>query len=219
MPPLREASCCIRHVMSSVVLVQLLLLAAAGVGSAAASNEATVTTAGYDGEPTEMYICYLCVDRDVMLIRRCPIYWDECHLVCYAPHATAAAAAVSAADAPSPSLPGIPGEKLHEDDYYDDPCYVMKLYQNGSYVIVTTLNCRAAARCGLSCGGGDAADDDGRALAAHGATPAAPQGVPLPPPHFTNFQRCGSQSQQTTRKRNMALAPTTRKSYSASSRP
>ncbi|KAG8042996.1 hypothetical protein GUJ93_ZPchr1151g22264 [Zizania palustris] len=24
----------------------------------------------------------------------------------------------------------------------------MKLYQNGSYVIVTTLNCRAAARCG-----------------------------------------------------------------------
>ncbi|KAG8042995.1 hypothetical protein GUJ93_ZPchr1151g22265 [Zizania palustris] len=49
---------------------------------------------GYDGEPTEMYICYLCVDRDVMLIRRCPIYWDECHLVCYAPHSTAAAAAV-----------------------------------------------------------------------------------------------------------------------------
>ncbi|KAL5214653.1 hypothetical protein ABZP36_003805 [Zizania latifolia] len=217
MPPLREASCCIRHVMTSVVLVQLLLLAAAG--STAASNDATVTAAGDDGEPTEMYICYLCVGRDVMLIRRCPIYWDECHLVCYAPHATAAAAAVSGADidAPSPSRPGIPGEKLHEDDYYDDQCYVMKLYQNGSYVIVTTLNCRAAARCGLSCGGGDGADD-GRALAVHGATPAAPQGVlPLLPSHFTNFQRCGSQ--QTTRKRNMSRAPTTRSSYSASSRP
>lgn len=82
----------------------------------------------------------------------------------------------------------------------------MKLYENGSYVIVTTLGCSQTASCLLSCGGGDLAADGEEALAA--AHPAGAVGVSppvrataprgMPPPRVADFQRCGSQAMTAT---------------------
>lgn len=143
----------------------LLLLAAAAVsttggdGNTAPGNATATATTG--GDDTEMYICYLCTGRNPILIRRCPIYWDYCHLNCFddAPSTAAAADDVAAVPVASPAAParrvgGVPRETLE-----DEECYVMKLYENGSYVIVTTLGCSQTASCLLSCGGGDLAAD------------------------------------------------------------
>lgn len=143
-------------------------------------------------DDTERYICYLCTGRNPLLIRYCPIYWDECHLVCYADDAPAATAAAIPA-APLPAASANPSG-VHDDD----ECYVMKLYRNGSYTIVTRLGCARIATCLLSCGGGDMADSDRKALqgtatktAAPTATTAAVQGSLTP--LLADFQRCGTQ--------------------------
>uniref|UniRef100_A0A0E0NS52 Uncharacterized protein n=1 Tax=Oryza rufipogon TaxID=4529 RepID=A0A0E0NS52_ORYRU len=162
----------------------LLLLAAAAVsttggdGNTAPGNATATATTG--GDDTEMYICYLCTGRNPILIRRCPIYWDYCHLNCFddAPSTAAAADDVAAVPVASPAAParrvgGVPRETLE-----DEECYVMKLYENGSYVIVTTLGCSQTASCLLSCGGGDLAADGEEALAA--AHPAGAVGVSPP---------------------------------------
>lgn len=59
------------------------------------------------GDDTEMYICYLCTGRNPILIRRCPIYWDYCHLNCFddAPSTAAAADDVAAVPVASPAAP------------------------------------------------------------------------------------------------------------------
>lgn len=157
----------------------LLLLAAAAVsttggdGNTAPGNATATATTG--GDDTEMYICYLCTGRNPILIRRCPIYWDYCHLNCFddAPSTAAAADDVAAVPVASPAparrVGGVPRETLE-----DGECYVMKLYENGSYVIVTTLGCSQTASCLLSCGGGDLAADGEEALAAaHRPAPSA----------------------------------------------
>ncbi|XP_052148137.1 uncharacterized protein LOC127766984 [Oryza glaberrima] len=190
----------------------LLLLAAAAVsttggdGNTAPGNATATATTG--GDDTEMYICYLCTGRNPILIRRCPIYWDYCHLNCFddAPSTAAAADDVAAVPVASPAAParrvgGVPRETLE-----DEECYVMKLYENGSYVIVTTLGCSQTASCLLSCGGGDLAADGEEALAA--AHPAGAVGVSppvrataprgMPPPRVADFQRCGSQAMTAT---------------------
>ncbi|KAL5218716.1 hypothetical protein ABZP36_019400 [Zizania latifolia] len=186
-------------------LVVILLAATAGVsatsggdGNAVASNATAMT--GGSGD-TEMYICYLCTGRNPMMIRYCPIYWDYCHLVCYDASATSAAAVAPVAPAaPAPAAAaGVPRESI-----VDEECYVMKLYENGSYVIVTRLGCSRTATCQLSCGGGDAAIEREELLqaldAASPVTPTAPQGVlPVPPPRVADFERCGTQPVRTAR--------------------
>ncbi|KAJ1298075.1 hypothetical protein BS78_01G425700 [Paspalum vaginatum] len=172
-------------------LLALLLGAAAGdgdVNTAAMFTNATATS--HAAGNTEIYICYLCAGRNALLIRYCPIYWDECHLVCYA-DASAAAAAIPAAPAPASVSPSL-GSAHHRPSasasgVQDEECYVMKLYWNGSYTIVNRLGCAQIARCLLSCGGGDMADR--KALGT--ATTRAIQGSF--PPQVADFQRCGTQ--------------------------
>ena len=138
---------------------------------------------------TEIYACYLCTGRDPLLIRYCPIYWDECHLVCYADDASAAAAAaIPAAAAALPSLGSGDASKVG-----DKECYVMKLYQNGNYTIVNILSCAQIARCALSCGDGDISNR--KALGASTAVPATTAAIQgsFPPPRVADFQRCGTQ--------------------------
>ncbi|XP_062209177.1 uncharacterized protein LOC133910956 [Phragmites australis] len=181
--------------LSAASILHALLLLLGATASAAASVSAgdgyvNTTAASATATPlddTEIYICYLCTGRNPLLIRYCPIYWDECHLVCYAYDAPAATA-IPAAPVPVPSRgsPTLRGA-------YGDGCYVMKLYWNGTYVIVARQDCSQVARCLLSCGGGDAID--WKALGAASTGPAAAtaaQGV-LPRPRVADFQRCGTQ--------------------------
>uniref|UniRef100_A0A0D9VRN4 Uncharacterized protein n=1 Tax=Leersia perrieri TaxID=77586 RepID=A0A0D9VRN4_9ORYZ len=157
------------------------------------NGTATATTTTGGNGPTEMYICYLCTGRNPMLIRRCPIYWDFCHLVCYAPATTAGARAVAAVPvaAPPRRVGGVP-----QDVVNDEECYVMKLYENGSYVIVTTLGCSQVATCLLSCGGGDLTAEEaalGAAAVSPPVTATASHGMlPMSSPRVgdPDFQRC-----------------------------
>lgn len=175
-------------------LLALLLGATASVPPGDGDVNPSMFTNGTGTSPnaddTERYICYLCTGRNPLLIRYCPIYWDECHLVCYDDDAASAAVTAAIPAASVPTTSANPGGVL------DDECYVMKLYRNGSYAIVTRLGCAGIARCLLSCGGGDmAADSDRKALgtatSAVPATTAAVQGS-LTPRH-ADFQRCGTQ--------------------------
>ena len=150
-------------------------------------------------DDTERYICYLCTGRNPLLIRYCPIYWDECHLVCYDEYdAYADTAAIPAAPAPARAALRSSSAAANPSGVHDDDeCYVMKLYRNGSYAIVTRLGCARIATCLLSCGGGDMADSDRKAMgtattAAPAPTAAAVQGS-LTPPRPADFQRCGTQ--------------------------
>ncbi|TVU47806.1 hypothetical protein EJB05_07415, partial [Eragrostis curvula] len=170
--PLSAAS--VLHATSLALLLLLLLHGATANGdvSTPTATNAMVTPGG----DTDRYICYLCAGRNPMLMRYCPIYWDECHLVCYDPVATSAAALPSPVSADPRAV------------YGNNECYVMKLYSNGSYVIVDRLDCSGVAWCLLTCGGGDL-DDDRKALGA--MTPVRPpalRGV-LP----DDFERCGTQ--------------------------
>ena len=151
-------------------------------------------------DDTESYICYcyLCTGRNPLLIRYCPIYWDECHLVCYDEYdAYADTAAIPAAPTPAPAALRSSAAAANPSGVHDDDeCYVMKLYRNGSYAIVTRLGCARIATCLLSCGGGDMADSDRKALgtattAAAQTTTAAVQGSLTP--RLADFQRCGTQ--------------------------
>ncbi|KAL6596016.1 hypothetical protein ACP70R_047380 [Stipagrostis hirtigluma subsp. patula] len=175
----------------------LLLLLIGATASAAAHGDMSTAPGNTTVAPrgnTEMYICYLCVLRNPLLIRYCPIYWDECHLICFRSAAATAATATAIAAAPGPAPPAgsaVPREEVNGGD----DCYVMKLYQNGSYVIVSHQDCSGVARCLLTCGGGDLAADR-KALAGAAATgpttTTAVQGF-LPQQHVADFQRCGTQ--------------------------
>ncbi|WVZ56134.1 hypothetical protein U9M48_006708 [Paspalum notatum var. saurae] len=186
--PLSAASAL--HAFLLALLLGVMASAAAddgvGVGDV---NTTMFTNATASAGNTEIYICYLCAGRNPLLIRYCPIYWDECHLVCYADASSAATAAIPAAPTPAPLPPSLATAHRHPSasGVQDEECYVMKLYWNGSYTIVSRRGCAQIARCLLSCGGGDMADR--KALGT--ATTRAIQGSF--PPQVADFQRCGSQ--------------------------
>ncbi|KAL6867441.1 hypothetical protein ACP4OV_015465 [Aristida adscensionis] len=192
MPPLPSAR--VLHASSLVVVLFLL----AGAAASGAAHGGAMSAAGANAtvaprDDTEIYICYLCVLRHPLLIRYCPIYWDECHLVCFRDAAdTAGSTAIAAAAAPAPAPAVLP----RDDEGSGDECYVMKLYRNSSYVIVSIQDCREVDRCLLTCGGGDLADRGEALPGAAGTVPvptaAAAAGV-LPQPRLEDFQRCGSQ--------------------------
>ncbi|CAN6295849.1 unnamed protein product [Urochloa humidicola] len=175
-------------------LLILLVGAAAAASVPAGDGDVNATMLINNGAATsplddrEMYICYLCTGRNPLLIRYCPIYWDECHLVCYDNDASAAAA-IPAAAAAAP-VPPSPGSVNPADGMGGEECYVMKLYGNGNYTIVSMQDCSQVANCHLSCGGGDMADRNAALRGA--ATTAAIQGK-FPPPQVADFQRCGTQ--------------------------
>lgn len=154
-------------------------------GSATPSSPDSSSNGNFD-----MYLCFLCSGRDPLLIHHCPIYWDECHLVlvCYGDQASDSIPAVPVPTSLGPAASANPSE-LHEDE-----CYVMKLYWNGSYAIVTRLGYARIARCLLSCGGGDMAGSDRDAL---GTTTAAPATTAALQGRLTSrladLQRCSTQ--------------------------
>ncbi|CAN6301626.1 unnamed protein product [Urochloa humidicola] len=178
----------------NVFLLLILLVAAAAAAASVPAGDGDVNTTmlinnnGAMTSPlggTEMYICYLCTGRNPLLIRYCPIYWDECHLVCYDSDASAAAI---------PAAVAAPGSVNPADGVGGEECYVMKLYGNGNSTIVSIQDCSQVANCHLSCGGGDMADRNAALGAATTvpATTAAIQGS-FPPPQVADFQRCGTQ--------------------------
>ncbi|GJN08531.1 hypothetical protein PR202_ga26465 [Eleusine coracana subsp. coracana] len=171
----RRHHACRASVPHATKLVVVLLAIAMASATAKGGNmdllvaNATVTPGGDD---TEMYICYLCAGREPMLMKYCPIYWDDCHLECYPPAAAA---------------------RHRRRSRSVSECYVMKLYWNGSYAVVGRVDCSGIARCLLSCGGGDLAHR--KALGAAAAMTTI-HGVPPPPPPRvadTQAQRCGTQ--------------------------
>jgi len=187
--PLSAAS-----ILNAFLLLSLLAGAAASAAAPAPAGDGEVNTtmlgnaaATSPRDDTEIYICYLCTGRNPLLIRYCPIYWDECHLVCYADASAATATAIPAAAAP-PSLGSSDASEVGGEE-----CYVMKLYKNGNYTIVNILSCAQIARCLLSCGGGDVSDQ--KALGASTAVPATTAAIQgsFPPPRVADFQRCGTQ--------------------------
>ncbi|KAL6867440.1 hypothetical protein ACP4OV_015464 [Aristida adscensionis] len=158
------------------------------------SSTAASTSAAAPPNESLQYICYLCHERDTLMIRWCPIQKDQCHVAC-----------LSSTPAPSSSAPsqhhrvvraaaaagGGAGMNGGEDD-----CYVMKLYPDGSWVIVDVVSCRAVSGCYLVCSYGDAregaAAGGGGGGGAAAATTAALRGPPLPQ-RAADFQRCGDQ--------------------------
>lgn len=150
------------------LLLTLLLGATASVTAGNGHVNPSMFTNGTEtcssaDDTTERYICYLCTGRNPFLIRYCPIYWDECHLVCYDDQQ----ASDSIPAVPVPTSLG-PAASANPSELHEDECYVMKLYWNGSYAIVTRLGCARIARCLLS--------------PAAGATWLAATGTPLAPP-------------------------------------
>ncbi|KAF7049816.1 hypothetical protein CFC21_058285 [Triticum aestivum] len=133
---------------------------------------------------SNQYICYLCRQRNTLMIKWCPLYKDDCHLACLS----------STSPTRHPQLyPSADGEgrksTLGTGPGGSDPddCYVMKLYPDGRWVITVAVSCKAVAGCYLVCSNGDAplgsrADD---------TTPAVARGPPLP--RASEFQRCGDQ--------------------------
>lgn len=179
-------------ILNAFLLLSLLAGATASAATPVPAGDGDVNTSRFSNAAatsplldTEIYICYLCTGRNPMLIRYCPIYWDECHLVCYAD--ASAATAIPAAAAP-PSLGSSDASEVGGEE-----CYVMKLYKNGNYTIVNILSCAQIARCLLSCGGGDVSDQ--KALGASTAVPATTAAIQgsFPPPRVADFQRCGTQ--------------------------
>ncbi|KAM3229893.1 hypothetical protein ACQJBY_060604 [Aegilops geniculata] len=167
--------------------IAVLLLAATATGGDGSTTGDSPVARSIDD--TEMYLCYLCTGRNPMLIWYCPIYWDWCHLLCYDPDVAAGPAASLRPAAAAATVP--------RETYAQLGCYVMKLYRNGTYVIVSRHDCSKMASCRLSCGGGDVVVADGKALGAAPVpiTASAPQGMQLPPAsHVAEFQRCGDQA-------------------------
>ncbi|VAH32579.1 unnamed protein product [Triticum turgidum subsp. durum] len=171
----------------SLVLV-VLLLSATGAApidgdTASSSNAAALTAAGGVNssspasavdETIETYLCHICLGRDLLNRRVCPTYWPDCHALCD-PHPPPAG---------PPALPAAPNR--------DDPCYVVKIYNNGTHAVVQYLDCRLTRWCSLTCGGGD----DVRALgaAATSPAPAAPSSLQgMPPPRVAERRVCNSQ--------------------------
>jgi hypothetical protein len=169
-----SAASTVLHVSSiSLVVVVLLLLSATG---AAPANGDTLSSNGgggssappstVSGDITELYLCHMCIGREMLARRVCPGYWPDCHANCDR-H-------------PLPGAAGTPGlsAAIPNDDV---PCYVAKIYTNGSHEIVQYLDCSRVRFCSITCGGGDVAvavDDGGRAPG--GAAPTSPKGMLLP---------------------------------------
>jgi anaphase-promoting complex subunit 6 len=177
--------------VSSFLLLALLLSAtgaAAVNGDTTSSNATALAAAGGSssapptttaGDITELYLCHMCLGRDMLRRRICPSYWPHCHAICpsYPPPA-----------AVPTGTPRVSAAVLNDDD----PCYVVKIYQNGTYDIVQYLDCKLARWCSLTCGGGDvvAVGDGGRAPG--GAVPASTQG--MLPPRVEERQVCNTQA-------------------------
>ncbi|CAD6210330.1 unnamed protein product [Miscanthus lutarioriparius] len=85
---------------------------------------------------------------------------------------------------PFHALPSAPGGSGR----YADDCYVMKVYPDGSWVVVDMVSCRQAAPvCYLTCNDGDEPSLDGAA----GTTPAAAAPRGALPSLLADFERCG----------------------------
>uniref|UniRef100_A0ACD5TWM0 Uncharacterized protein n=1 Tax=Avena sativa TaxID=4498 RepID=A0ACD5TWM0_AVESA len=182
MPPLSAASA-----LRASSLALLLLLAATATDGDGSATTTAISGGNSSSVPrptsddTETYLCYLCDKRNPMLIKYCPIYWDWCHLMCYD------GGDVVAAEPTASLRPAAPAAAAPRDDVYGQDCYVMKLYRNGSNVIVSHHDCSRMASCILNCGGG--VDVAGSPVAA-----AAPQGMLPPSSRVAEFQRCGDQA-------------------------
>ncbi|KAL6596015.1 hypothetical protein ACP70R_047379 [Stipagrostis hirtigluma subsp. patula] len=168
-----------------VVMVTAATAAGANAGVAAATNATAMARRGNSSTAAAarppnaslQYICYLCHKRDTLMIRWCPLVKDDCHVACLS--------------LPTPSPPA-PRRHRAPADRGDDDCYVMKLYPDGSWVIVDVVSCRAVGGCYLVCSYGDAREDAAAVGAGDDTTTAAPRGPPLPQ-RLAEFQRCGDQ--------------------------
>ena len=165
------------------LLLTLLLGATASVTAGNGHVNPSMFTNGTEtcssaDDTTERYICYLCTGRNPFLIRYCPIYWDECHLICDDDMSTAIPTPPAVAVSSSSSSRPVPMVQVQGDD----DCYVMKLYMSGRYVIVEHRPCKYIAWCFLTCGGGELAAADRKAV-----TATAIQGISLP------AELCGTQ--------------------------
>ncbi|KAF8718519.1 hypothetical protein HU200_025293 [Digitaria exilis] len=106
---------------------------------------------------------------------------DDCHLSCLT--------------LPTPAPPSPPRPRAvaiasgGAGDRNADDCYLMKLYPDGSWVVVDVVSCKAsAAACYLECGKGDEHGGDDRGMA--GRTGVVTPGGTLP--HgLPQFERCG----------------------------
>ncbi|KAM3314632.1 hypothetical protein ACQJBY_033437 [Aegilops geniculata] len=133
---------------------------------------------------SDQYICYLCRQRNTLMIKWCPLYKDDCHLACLSSTSPVRhpqlypAADVEGRKSTLGTGPG--GSNV-------DDCYVMKLYRDGRWVITMAVSCKAVAGCYLVCSHGDAA----LGSRADDTTPALARGSPLP--GASEFQRCGDQ--------------------------
>ncbi|KAG8074191.1 hypothetical protein GUJ93_ZPchr0006g44584 [Zizania palustris] len=139
------------------------------------SSSSKMSTAESSGE--QEYICYLCRGRNTLMIRWCPLDLDECHIACLS------------SPSRSPDYPrALRASPADDDDRNADDCYVMKLYPDGSWVVVDVVSCQASAGCLLACSYGEVRLDD----AAGGRTTPATAFSPLPL-GLADFQRCGDQ--------------------------
>lgn len=141
-------------------------------------HDSAASASPHGAENLEMYYCFLCTERHPLLIHYCPIYWDECHLICDDDMSTAIPTPPAVAVSSSSSSRPVPMVQVQGDD----DCYVMKLYMSGRYVIVEHRPCKYIAWCFLTCGGGELAAADGKAV-----TATAIQGTSLP------AELCGTQ--------------------------
>uniref|UniRef100_A0A0E0CXM5 Uncharacterized protein n=1 Tax=Oryza meridionalis TaxID=40149 RepID=A0A0E0CXM5_9ORYZ len=204
-------SCCSFAVAVATVLLASTAAArpatsavvARGTNATAPAANATVTarrgghgrssplsTATTDEE--EQYICYLCRGRNTLMISWCPLDKDECHIACLS---SPSSASRSSSSSPPRALPF----SAAADDGGDngrggghDDCYVMKVYPDGSWVVVDVVSCQASAGCYLVCSYGDALPSSSSSGAAAGEITPAAIGSPLPP-GLAEFERCGDQ--------------------------
>ncbi|XP_062213506.1 uncharacterized protein LOC133914413 [Phragmites australis] len=172
------------HVSFLAAVLVLFAATAAGANATVATN--TTVTAGRSSTmalpasaaaPNDslQYICYLCRKRNTLMMTWCPIEKDECHIACLS--------LPSPSSPPRPRAVAAPGDG--NGNRGDDDCYVMKLYPDGSWVVVDVVSCQAAAGCYLVCSYGDAREDGAW------TTPATPR-EPLPH-RLADFERCGDQ--------------------------
>ncbi|CAM0872176.1 unnamed protein product [Alopecurus aequalis] len=177
------------------LLVGVVLLATnATIGTIGVTNATAVrarvspaaaTAPSAPANNSDQYICYLCRQRNTLMIKWCPLDVDNCHIAWLSsPSSTASPRALSP-----------PGHDVDDDSDMSvlgtgpggangDDCYVMKLYPDGRWIIVYAVSCQAVLGCYLACGDGDDARGN--------TTPAVARG-PFLPQLDAKFQRCGDQ--------------------------
>jgi hypothetical protein len=155
---------------------------AMAVASSSNTMKASVSKAPPAANNSDQYICYLCRQRNTLMIKRCPLDVDDCHIACLSsPASSRRALSPPGHDGGDTNVLGSGPGGADPDD-----CYVMKLYPDGTWVIVYAVSCKAVAGCYLVCGDGD---DD---VPGRNTSPAVPKG-PMPHLHDAEFQRCGDQ--------------------------